>query len=177
VVKVAYEALRTFAPNHPCGPASEGIRLATRSGSAWPKETLSTESDDVMPDLELDPSGRPGLIWDRAGSGIRFTRWSGGAWTALTKASNGDDGALAFDQAGHPVVTYEIGGVGVAVRTGGAWHRTTVYSGPVDAGTSGGPDVVIHPTSGLGRVVIAIAEHSPPIGPEDTGIYVSREQP
>lgn len=169
------------APRSPAGGCggSAGIRVATSAaGGAWTRETVTTRRDDVQPVLALDPAGRPGLIFDRAGVGIRFTRRIDGDWRPLTAVSDGAEGSLAFDRDGVAHVAAEgAGGIVVAVGCLRGFTRTRVYAGPVDYGTYGGPGIALLPGSGLARVVFGRSEPDATPLEDELGLYLVRERP
>ena len=171
---IAYAAARV--PGRGCG-GSAGIRVASRTSGAWTRETVTSDRDDMQPVLALDPTGGLGLVFDRGGEGIRYTRRHDGRWRSLVAVSTGAEGSLAFDARGVAHVAAEGGGgIQVAVRTPSGFARTTVYRGPVDYDTYGGPAIVLAPATGLARVVFGRSEPDSTPLEDELGLYLVRER-
>ncbi len=172
---IAYSAARRQGAG--CG-GSGGIRIATRIDGPWVREIVTTGRDDVAPVVALDRVARPGLIFDRGGVGVRFTRRIGGSWRPHVAVSAGQEGALAFGEDGVAHVAAEGGG-GIQVAVGGlaGSSRVTVYRGPLDYGTFGGPGIALHPVSGLERIVFGRSEPDATPLEDELGVYLVRERP
>jgi len=170
---VAYEAGRS--PASGClGGASAGIRVATRDGTTWSTQTVTTSLNDLGPDLATGGSGRPQLSIQRAGSGVLLTkRDAAGSWIPLQWVAAGDDATLAVDASNKAHLAYEgPAGVEYATNRSGSWARIPLTDYSIDFGTSS-PPVVLLTGQGKARVLYARSESD---GSEESlGLYLARE--
>ena len=168
---IAYEH-----PRHPatgCSPSTKGIRVLTKTGTTWSSVTISNDTDDVMPKLDVDAANRPHLAFERAGTGIYYTRRApSGNWSPMVLASSGNDATLAVDASGKAHVASETSGVEHSTNRSGTWVHTPLTSYSIDFGTAS-PPVVLVTNTGKARVLFARSESD---GSEDSlGIYLARE--
>lgn len=172
-VFIAYEGPRTT--DQGCVGYSQGMRVATDETGAWVRSKISTDQEDFGASLAIDPSGRPGVTFDRAGTGVQFTRRKSTGWSALSQVSNGGEASLAFGTDGRPRVAYEKNGVWYATKSGSTWTRTHLYTGPVDFLTYGGPRIAINAPTNKARVVFARSETDDTPSEDELGLYNLRE--
>jgi hypothetical protein len=141
-------------------------------GSSTPGGLGAANREQPLPQVALDPAGRPVVAWRTSGavSGIHLRRWDGDRWIELGGSATGrgimsDEGeaqqpALALDREGRPWVAWGVKSpksMAVRVRrwSGEAWE---------DAGAllegEGHDSIDIPPVPGLhldssGRAVVA----------------------
>jgi hypothetical protein len=172
-VFIAYEAPPSTAQG--CGSPSQGIRLVTNETGSWKRSKVSTDREDFGPSLAIDPSGRPGVTFDRGGTGVQFTRRNATGWSALSQVSTGGEASLAFGPDGRPRVAYEKNGVWYATKSGSTWTRSHLYTGPVDFQTYGGPRIAINAATKKARIVFARSESDDTPSEDDYGLYQLRQ--
>lgn len=158
-----------------CGSQSQGIRLASNETGSWQRGKVSTDREDFGPSLAIDPSGRPGVTFDRGGTGVQFTRRSATGWSALSQVSNGGEASLAFGPDGRPRVAYEKNGVWYATKSRSTWTRSHLYTGPVDFQTYGGPRIAINAVTNKARIVFARSESDDTPSEDELGLYHLRQ--
>ncbi|HEV8053228.1 MAG TPA: hypothetical protein VGP30_00195, partial [Candidatus Limnocylindrales bacterium] len=139
------------------------------------RSKISTDQEDFGASLAIDPSGRPGVTFDRAGTGVQFTRRKSTGWSALSQVSSGGEASLAFGADGSPRVAYEKNGVWYAIKTGGTWTRTHLYTGPVDFLTYGGPRIAVNAATSKARIIFARSETDDTPSEDELGLYQLRE--
>lgn len=170
---VAYERPR-FGGCNSGGSSSSGIGVANDAGGAFTSQAISTDTDDQLPDLALDGTGRPHVIFDRAGTGTMYARMTGpGTWVTPVLAVDGNDASLVIDANGAAHIGYEGDGPAYATNQNGTWTTTPLASYGVDSGTNS-PVRVVLANTGKARVLFARAEGD---GTEDSyGLYLAKER-
>ncbi len=137
---VAYEEPRRIRL---CTGTTSGIRVATNSSGSFVSQTVSSNTEDFMPDLALDPLGRPRLVFLRSGVGTYYARKVAGTWTREL-VTDGGDASLAIDSNGSAHVVFETPYVTYATNRSGSWIATPLTDYGIDFGTASGPRVELH---------------------------------
>jgi hypothetical protein len=121
-----------------------GMRYAHHDGGSWVIEQIDRSS--VPSDLAFDATGLPAIVFD-AGNGnapdVRIARRTATGWAievVKARANAFSGAALAFDNAGSPVVVYNTGGaVYIARRDTTGWTTAVLESGASNFGLQ--PDI------------------------------------
>ena len=108
------------------------VYYAERSGGAWsPLVNLSAglAADNNEPEIGLDSSGNPHVIWE-SGGGVYFSERNGGTWSPPLNVCQGNVGAfysaMSLDASGNPHIVWSASDgsttrVYFTENTGGGW--------------------------------------------------------
>ena len=115
--------------------ASDGVRLARKSGSSWSVQVVDATAAGEGISVAFDPGdGHPSLSygWGK----LKFADWNGSSWSiqTLEKANAYNDvTSHAYDLSGNPAVAYRLTGnkaaIKLARRSGSAWTLQVVEAG------------------------------------------------
>ena len=133
----------------------ESACYATKPEDTWLFTTLETGSNyGDYNALELDPSGRPGVVYRVYSGQIHYAKYTGSEWLFEELAlSPSDQADLKFDPSGAPWIAYATQGTGIKQTNlinyaGDSWTSSIVfpalsYNAELDFDSTGNPVVAV----------------------------------